>query len=319
MRNWLWIAVIVSCILVGILGAISHYKQEANNSVRSPSSGVIHHQSAAILPQKILNTDSKPIREALVAPALAAELAQANNLLAFIESAKNRPLEGGWYYASKLSNECEIYNRSTIAFDQEKDVPYSAAESHAVAVKRQRARETLSALCRGITREIENEHRSRHPTSTEKIQQSPDPLIKLSRSQMSFHSGTDNQTPQEAINRFFDKPDPLLVYQQPLTLFRKNNKDPENYAFGDKNYTEIEAHAAAKLLACDLGYVCNERNLDVLQTCSQGGSCYESYQQLVNTIVPAKNMVVINQLRQALYEAIQQRNATPFLVSVTPR
>jgi hypothetical protein len=219
---------------------------------------------------------------------LRAELAKATNLRQFVESAKQRAPEGGFFYAQLALNQCASVAQEIQAYGSR--LPAVAGESGAQAAERQRRLSAIRTRCEGLTRADTNYYGSYlNLSSDSRVKDDP---IWQARAKFGQHSDAyATATPDSTAAAYRE-----LLATQNLELFLETQLGfTRDGAYFEGEYFIARGTGAAasqydtivlrygkELAACLLGNPCGPTELLRLEyVCAFAGECHSTYESYI--------------------------------------
>lgn len=238
-------------------------------SVDPRSSLIVANKPAADLRPTVL----KPIQSFTV-PEILQKFNSSTNGREFVHSYWNRPELGGWYYASKMVDQCNLVVafQGASAFSQP-DIAKVGQESY---LKAAAALRRLQDRCSQFTVDEFTNYAGKSVFSRKDA--NLDPLIAAEKLLLSETSG-DQSKRLSAVQAVLATRDPLVADDvgMRLSIFR-DSQGTYLYLNGEKQYIRDEPPlvAAYYLLPCGLGLACDATDVDLMSRCISGAGCYEN-------------------------------------------
>jgi hypothetical protein len=235
-------------------------------------------------------TDPKvPAQPAASAVAtLRAELAKATNLRQFVESAKQRAPEGGFFYAELALHECA--NIADVMQEYRWRLPFVVGESGQQAAERQRRLSAIRTRCEGMT-PADTSHLRSHLNLRDDIRVKDDPIWqardKFGQHSDAYATATPDST-AAAYKELLATQNLELFLQTQLGFTRDGAYFEGEYFVAPRNrtaasgYDTIVLNYGKELAACLLGNPCGPTELLRLQaTCAFAGECHPTYESYI--------------------------------------
>ncbi len=254
------------------------------------------------------------------AVALNKALLDAKDLRVFVEMAKQRPEDGGLYFAKAVNNYCSDARRF-LASPEQRDV--QPGETHKTTIRRDAATDRLRRLCGGF---LESEADGtgyvalvKHPSAN------LDPLIASEKKVLSDTSDPSlkEKMREQATLNFLNTPVPLVIVNAPLSEVNSNGAfffDGKTYG-GKGDFAGGSLLQAARFLAaCKFGDDCGESDRYLLLPCATEGICTSSRSEYVAALFAkdlgsehANRYQEAVQLSEKMARAIQDKNVAAFI------
>jgi len=275
--------------------------------------------SAAVEPRGVVSPSiqSTPLKnEALVAGKLTllAEFNNSSNYRHFVEQAKQRQREGGYYYAYRALRYCRLYSGSVAKSVSATD----SNESHAQAHRRQQLLNEQIQACSGLLAgEIDDAYSS---AFHERGVTAGDPLLAAEARLLNARTAKSPNLAERtaAVAEVLQLRDATLLHNagKSLSQYRKQDNayflDGKWYAGKDEEILS----AAWLLVPCSFGWECGRNDVDVKTACALQGMCMKDRNELVLKAVlngDQKSMAAATRLSKELVSAVSEGRVKAFM------
>jgi hypothetical protein len=311
-------------VAVGCLSTILAFGFFWNKTESSVASQAEHSAAITNEPRSLVNS-TEPLTQVSIthpSPATGAallnkKLLEARDLRVFVEEAKQRPQDGGNYFAKTLNVFCWDA-RQLIRTPSLKVI--NADESHKVASKRDAAMDKLRGLCSGFL-DSEAEGKGYSYLMKSDVGKS-DPIFMAERNILEAASTGDLSKRKQALLEMLNYPVPLVVIDAPLNEITTE----AGWVFDGKVYGgkgdpvgAVNVQAAKFLAACKFGDDCSETDRMLLLPCARDGICAGDRFDYVAALLAndpnssSDRYQEVIALSDKFANAIQQKNADAFL------
>lgn len=221
--------------------------------------------------------------------ALAREFGAATDWRSFALNARQRPEEGGHFYAMLVSDFCgmDAAAMPELARDAVSD---SLAKTGTVTVATQKLTEKFVTLCAGfLPKEASELYRELKGSSSS----SKDPLVNAARALAQAIQGADVRSTRRALQHLLSLSDPTLAHSghllEQVMLSNQNAGAKGSLRFDGNSYSANEPDGLAsiglalKLAACRDGFPC-PLDTSMMISCLGGIVCTESREQYLRQV-----------------------------------
>jgi hypothetical protein len=280
----------------------------ATNPANEPAPAALPNSPAVI-------AQANPLAPVSKIAALNNLLLRSDDLRVFTELAKQRPQDGGIYFAKTINNYCwdvqEFLSSPT-------SLAANLNESHKVATQRDASVNKLRRLCGGFL--ISEANASGFAQLVTGPSAKADPMLKAEQSAISASLSGDISQRKAAVQELLDSAAPLVIVNAPLGQINSNGgMFFDGKFYGGKNDPQggLILQAARLFAACKFGDNCGPEDRMLLLPCAVDGVCVNDRFEFVAASF-AKNSLTNQQYQEAvqlsekMVAAIESKNVEAF-------
>lgn len=265
--------VIFFFLLLLILFLFFYSKFETSNITLkndSPSINVKYDDVKSYVDKK---NEIKGARDRLSKTSLVSEINKNTDQRSIFETLKNRPTEGGIYYAEHILKQCKFLLGLVESY-QEK---YSDASiSHLTETKKIYSQNLIKNKCQSF---LKNDFLSFYDDQKIKVSKGTDPLFDISQGLDKAIQNNEQDQLRKILEKVLHLKDPVFFSVEGMRLLRHDGFlwfSGQSYPLEYK-----ELILAMSLIPCDLGLECGNAHPFVVNTCLQKSHCYDGLEELV--------------------------------------
>ena len=300
---------IVICALLALAGATYFFVQSelTRPGLSAHAVGTSDETPVTLSPQVVaLVTERATVpAKSPVGESLASRYRTTDNFRRFIEDAKQRPEDGGYYYAFRALRHCKVLGNVGGG-------PTAGQQEYRADV--QAARERIRSACAPVLRE-EMEDGYLHEFH-ERGRRLGDPLLKAA----TLANQGESSARRALIQQGPALSDPLFLSEYGIALSERRAKSGELY-FDGRWWGEGEQEllsAAWLLVPCAFGWDCGGSDLDVVAACATSGKCYRDREMLIREELlqgDEERLQSVIALRDRIISALEGRRVGAFIPS----